>query len=88
MTRYGRVTEWYRFFGVRTPIEAASELHKLIARLDDTYHQLTYVAKLLAGSPNVDVEEEVRMARTSVDAAIEELTHAMKQMHSDDPDAA
>lgn len=79
MSRHGRVAEWYRFFGVRSPEEAAGELHRLVVRLDDTYDQLAYVTKILAGSPSVDAEEELRMARTAVNEVISLLSSALQQ---------
>jgi hypothetical protein len=88
MSRHGRVAEWYRFFGVRNPEEAAGELHRLVVRLDDTYDQLAYLTKILAGSPSADAEEDLRMARISVNEVINLLTNAMKQLRSEDPDAA
>jgi hypothetical protein len=88
MSRQGRIGEWCRFFGVRTPDEGAAELHKLVARLDDAYDQLNYLARLLAGCPSDDAEEGVRIARTSVDEATDLLGVALRQMRADDPDAA
>lgn len=88
MNRQGRLGEWYRFLGVKSPDDGASELLKLVTRLDDVYDQLNYLAQLLAGCPSNDAEEGVRIARTSVGEAIELVGTALQQMRTDDPDAA
>lgn len=88
MSRQGRISEWCRFFGVRTPDEAAAELQKLVARLDDAYDQLNYLARLFAGCPSDDAEEGVRIARTSIDESTDLVGDALRQMRAHDPDAA
>jgi hypothetical protein len=83
-----KLSEWYRFLGVQTADEASAELRKLVLRLDDTYDQLNYMVKLLGGSPDEDAEQAVRIARTSVNEAIDFLDTAIRQLRTDGPDAA
>jgi len=88
MTAQGRLSEWCRFLGARTSDEVASDLHRIIGRLDDVYGELSYVTKLLAGCPSAEAEEELRLSRTAVDEAIGMLSSAIQQLPYGDPDAA
>jgi hypothetical protein len=88
MNRVGRLGEWYRFLDARSDEEAVSEIRRHMARLDDVYGNLHWETRLLAASPGGDVEEVLRVARTSVAEAIELLNDVAARFQAGERDAS
>ena len=88
MNGVGTAREWHMFLGTRSREDASSEVRRMIHKLDDASDAVNYVVRLTAGSPSVDVEEVLRVARTSIDEAISQLNQAVYEIRLGDPDAA
>jgi len=72
MDRCGRLSEWCRYFDAETYDDAAQDVRKQMARLQDAYADLDWSVKQLAGSPG-EVEETLRVARNALAEALEML---------------
>lgn len=88
MTRAGKLSEWYRFLDARSDEEAASEVRRHMARLDDVYGDVHWVLRQLASSPGGEVEDALRVARTSVAEAIELLDDLAARFRAGERDAS
>lgn len=80
--------QWCRFFGIYNRAGASDELGRLQRRLGDAFDVLNYVLQMLAGCPSGEVEEVLRVARTSVDEAMEEIQLLRRMLAENGPDAA
>lgn len=80
-----KAREWHMVLGTRDAESAAAELGRLVSRMDDAFDCLNYVLRLVAGSPDVDMEETLRVARTSTNEALEVLQKVAHEFrhHSD-----
>jgi len=87
MSRYGTARQWYLFLGTRSGEDASSELRRMIHRLDDASDAVNYIVRLVAGCPAQDLEEILRVARTSIDEAISHLNQAVFEIRLGDPAA-
>ncbi len=75
MTR-AQPQEWYRFFDVVTGEDAASELRRVVVRLEGVHSDLEAIAGPLADAPEGDINEALWIARTAVSDAIDQLEMA------------
>jgi len=87
MSAVGTVRQWYLFLGTRSCEDASSEVRRMIHRLDDASDAVNYILRLVAGCPAQDVEETLRVARTSIDEAISHLNQAVYEIRLGDPAA-
>lgn len=83
-----RAHEWRRFFGAIDGDSAASEVTRMMHRVDDAFDLLNSVVKDMSGCPDSDVEEALRIARSTLDEAIRSLHDTAVRLRHDDPDAA
>jgi len=88
MARSDEVRSWFHFLGVHTANDAAAELRRMAMRLDDAHDAVGYVLKLLAGSPGGEVEDVLRITRTTLDEAMGLLDETVSRVRAGDPDAA
>jgi hypothetical protein len=88
MTRSGRLSEWYRFLDAHSDEEAAAEVRRHVARLDEVYANLHWEARQLASSPGGEVEETLRIARTAVAEAAELLEELASRFRAGERDAS
>ena len=88
MSAFGSTREWYLFLGTRSREDASSEVRRMIHRLDDASDAVNFTLRVLAGCPAEDVEEILRIARTSLDEAISQLNQAVYEIRLGDPDVA
>ncbi|HJT96170.1 MAG TPA: hypothetical protein VJ777_30180 [Mycobacterium sp.] len=65
--------DWYRFLDVVTGEDAASELHRLVVRLETVHGDLEAAASALSDAPEGDVSEALWIARTGLTDAIDRL---------------
>jgi hypothetical protein len=85
---FGTAGEWVRFLDVRGPEDAVNELRCVIGRLDEASDEVTGVLSHLSGSPAGEVEEVLRVSRTSTHEAIGLLSGVITRLRLGDPDAA
>lgn len=88
MSRQGRLSEWYRFLDARSDEEAAGEIRRHMARLEEVYDNLHWETRSLAASPGGEVDEVLRVARTSVAEAIELLDDVAARFRAGERDAS
>ena len=69
----GTMHEWYRFLDAHSDDEAVCELRRHQVRLDSVYDELDKAARTLTYAPGGDVDEALRVARTSLSEAVEML---------------
>lgn len=65
--------DWYRFFDVVTGEDAASELRRVVVRLEAVHGDLDAAASSLSDAPDGDVNEALWIARTGLTDAIDRL---------------
>jgi uncharacterized cupin superfamily protein len=65
--------DWYRFLDVVTGEDAASELHRRVARLEAVRGDLEAASASLTDAPDGDVNEALWIARTGLTDAIDRL---------------
>lgn len=85
---FGTAGEWVRFLDARGTEDAVSELRRMIGRLDASSDEVTGVLNILSGSPSGDIEEILRVSRTSTHEAIGLLSSVITRLRLGDPDAA
>lgn len=83
-----RTREWHMFLGVREPDAASAEVTRLLHRVDDAFDALNYVLRALAGCPDGELEDSLRIGRKTLDESIAALQEAAAQLRRDDHDAA
>jgi len=88
MARPDEVRSWFHFLGVHTANDAAAELRRMVMRLNDAYYGVGCVLKLLAGCPGGEVEDVLRVTRTTLDEATGLLDETVSRVRAGDPDAA
>ncbi|RYP88676.1 hypothetical protein EKO23_01955 [Nocardioides guangzhouensis] len=88
MNARATATQWIRFLDARDPEDAVGQLRDLVRRLDGCTDDLTRVLNALSGAPADDVEEVLRISRTTTYEAISLLNGAVTRIRLDDPDAA
>ncbi|TIC86368.1 hypothetical protein [Nocardioides sp. GY 10127] len=89
MSRAGAPREWLMFTGIRNSEDAAAELIRLVKRIDEAGDLVQYVLRNLAGCPSDDTEEMLRVARSAINEAIENLQGAAGELRRcPDPDVA
>ena len=84
----GTPAEWMRFLEVRDVEDAVSELRRMIDRLDESSDEVGGVLRTLGGSPSCEVEEVLRITRTTAHEAIALLNGVIIHLRLGDPDAA
>lgn len=62
---------WVRWFGVTDEENAASQLRIYAARVDEAYDLLGGVLRGFSGSPDDDIEQELRIVRTTLDGTLD-----------------
>lgn len=70
MTRAGALHEWARFLEARSDDEAAAQLARHVARLDEVYDGLRVAMTPLWSCPSGEVGEALMVARTCLTEAI------------------
>ena len=85
---FGTAGEWIRFLDARGTEDAVGELRRMVGRLDASSDEVTGVLNILSGSPSGDVEEILRVSRTSTHEAIGLLSGVITRLRLGDPDAA
>ena len=88
MIRTADLRSWLIFTGSRNFEDAAGEVIRLVQRLDDASDALHYVLHNVAGCPSDNTEELLRVARTAVAEAIDDLQHVAAALRRNGPDAA
>jgi hypothetical protein len=83
-----RTREWHMFLGTREPADAAGTLARQVERLDEAHDVINYVVRLLAGSPDGDLEDELRMSRTVLNEGIRRLQDLVNEFRRDGTGAA
>ena len=80
--------QWARFLGAVNHDDAVDELRRLMRHLDHGCDSVNYVLQVMAGSPNGDAEETLRVARTAIHEAMDELESTIRRLRFLPPDAA
>lgn len=80
--------EWHLFLGALDSDSAIGEMTRLAQRTDDAYDITNYVLHVLAGCPDGDIEESLRVARTTLVEACTALQEVASVLRRYDPDAA
>lgn len=84
----GTSSEWLRFLEARDTEDAVSELRRMIDRLDESSHEVGGVLRTLSGSPSGEVEEVLRITRTTAYEAIALLNGVIIHLRLGPPDTA
>lgn len=88
MMRSADLRSWLLFTGSRDPADAASEVTRLVQRLDEATDEVNYVLRALSGCPAANTEELLRVVRTALAEGIDELQDVAATLRRTDPDAA
>lgn len=80
--------EWMMFLDTADAEGAVGELRRLITRLDSSCDEITGVLRSLNGSPSAEVEEALRVSRTTAHEAAALLSSVITSLRLGDPDAA
>ena len=81
-----KAREWHLFLGTRDSDGAASELMRLVQRLDDAFDIVNYVLLRVSGSPSADSEENLRVARMALNEGsgyFEDLANEFRRHDTD-----
>ena len=88
MSKVTQLHEWYRYLDAHSDEEAASILGRHSSRLSDVYGDLVWELKQLAGCPDVDVEEMLRLARQAVGDTLDLLGEVAVRFRAGERDAS
>ena len=86
--RQSEIKEWSLFLGGGDAQVARSELHRLVARLDEAFDIVNYVGRVLNGSPGGFVDESLSVSRATLTEAMQHLEASRDALGSGDPEAA
>lgn len=83
------ISTWTRWFGLADQRLAAGQLRLHVRRLDEAYDLIGGAIKAFAGCPDEEIEQQLRVARISLDEAIDMLNATAARLEdADGPHAA